>query len=102
MSHPSEHMVTNLGDIPEGVSVADAVRASAPLRKYRINPQHQSRRLTICETAREIWRLAGMLPEAERDQFRDLAAAAFNHGKCMDARMRQLRDKVLALGGDLS
>lgn len=92
MGHPSEHMVTNLGPVPEGVAFLDAVFASAEQRKHRINPRHESRRLTICEISREVWRLADTLPEPARGQFQELAAAAFDMGKRLHHRVVELRD----------
>lgn len=86
-----EEGVTNLGPIPEGLSVLDAMAAVRDHRKYRINPGHESRRLTICEAVREIWRIADTLPEPERSQLQLLAGAAFDFGKRMDARMKELK-----------
>lgn len=83
--------ITNLGPVPPGLAFIDAIRAAEPQRKHRINPAHQSRRLTLCETQREIWRIASRLPEPQRSQLQLLAGAGFDFGKRMDARMKQLK-----------
>lgn len=83
--------VTNLGPVPDGLSFLEAVDLARGQRKYRINPGHQSRRMTVCETQREIWRIAETLPEPERTQLQLLAGAAFDFGKRMDARMKELK-----------
>lgn len=83
--------ITNLGPVPAGMEFLDAIRSVEPQRKHRINPAHQSRRLTLCETQREIWRLASSLPEPHRSQLQLLAGAGFDFGKRMDARMKQLK-----------
>lgn len=83
--------ITNLGPVPEGMTFLDATKAVKPKRKHQINPEHRSKRLTVCETVREIWRIADRLPEPERDQLQLLAGAAFDYGKRMDARMKQLK-----------
>lgn len=83
--------ITNLGPVPDGLSFLDAIEMTRAKRKYQINPDHQSRRLTICETQREIWRIAESLPEPERSQVQLLAGAAFDFGKRMDARMKELK-----------
>ena len=93
MGHPDEIGITNLGSVPEGMTFADATRAARPLRKYQINPHHRSGRLTICETMREIHRIAATLPEPHRAALQDLAWAGFDYGKRMNARMIELRDK---------
>lgn len=92
MGHPDEVGVTNLGPVPEGMTFQQATRAMRERRKYQINPHHQSRRLTVCETMREIWRIADTLPEPQRSALQDLAWAGLDYGKRMDARMRELRD----------
>jgi len=101
MGHASEAGGTNLGPVPAGMSFVEATRAARPQRKFQINPQHYSGRLTICETAREIHRIAATLPERERAAIQDLAWAAFDFGKRMNARMVDLRGMVEALGGKL-
>lgn len=88
---PEEHMVTNLGDVPEGMTFLDATQAAVSLRKYEINPHHQSRRLTICETAREIWRQADSLPPLQRERMRLLAGAVYDYGKRLDRRLKELK-----------
>lgn len=86
-----ERGVTNLGPVPEGMTFLDAARALWASRKHEINPEHQSRRLTLCETQREIWRIADGLPEPLRSDLQMLAACGFDAGKRMDARMKQLK-----------
>lgn len=87
----SEQGITNLGPVPDGMAFLDAIRAAAGHRKHQINPQHQSRRLTYCEVMREVWRIADGLPGPERAALQDLAAAGFDFGKRMDARMKELK-----------
>lgn len=87
----SEEGITNLGPVPEGVTFLDATRAVSASRKYQINPRHHSCRLTLCETVREMWRIADKLPEPERSQLQMLAGAAFDYGKRMDRRMKELK-----------
>lgn len=99
MAHPSEVGLTNLGPVPDGMTFLDATFATRDQRKYQINPRHRSRRLTLCETSREIYRIAEALPEPRQSELRELAAAVFDYGKRMDARMRELRGMVEALGG---
>jgi hypothetical protein len=92
-------MVTNLGDVPEGMTFLQATFAAGPQRKYRINPQHRSGRLTACETCREIWRIAETLPEPARAQMQELAGQAYDMAKRMNGRMVELRGMVEGLGG---
>lgn len=87
----SEEGITNLGPVPDGLSFLEAIELASEQRKYRINPDHQSRRLTVCETQREIWRIAETLPEPKRSQLQLLAGAAFDFGKRMDRRMKELK-----------
>lgn len=86
-----EEGITNLGPVPAGMTFLDALDAVRGARKYRINPEHQSHRLTICETQREVWRIAETLPEPQRSQLQLLAGAAFDFGKRMNARMVELK-----------
>lgn len=83
--------ITNLGPVPDGMSFQDAIARMQSARKYHINPDHQSRRLTICETMREVWRVAETLPGPQRDQLQLLAGAGYDFGKRMDARMKELK-----------
>lgn len=83
--------ITNLGPVPDGMSFLEATEAMVPRRKYFINADHQSRRLTICETMREVWRVAETLPQPQRDQLQLLAGAGYDFGKRMDARMKELK-----------
>lgn len=83
--------ITNLGRVPEGMTFLDAAEDIRGQRKYHINPDHQSRRLTLCEVLREIWRIADALPEPQRSRLQLLAGASFDFGKRMDARMKELK-----------
>jgi hypothetical protein len=69
----------------------DACRSIWAKRKFFINPAHESRRLTLCETQREIHRIAETLPEPARSDLQMLAACGFDAGKRMDARMKELK-----------
>lgn len=82
---------TNLGAVPLGMTFFQAIEAMIGARKYQINPRHETGRLTLCETAREIWRIAETLPQPERAQLQLLAGAAFDFGKRMDRRLKQLQ-----------
>jgi hypothetical protein len=82
--------ITNLGPVPDGMTFWEATCHMRPQRKYRINPHYQSRRMTICETMREIHREV-MQPEPDLAKIADLAAAGFDYGKRMDARMKELK-----------
>ena len=86
-----EQGITNLGPVPPGMSFQDAIALTQSDRKYFINPDHQSRRLTICETMREVWRVADTLPEPQRSQLQLLAGAGYDFGKRMNARMIELK-----------
>jgi hypothetical protein len=79
---------TQFGPIPLGVSFLEATRSSRHLRKFAINPSHHTRRLTLCETLREIWRIADTLPEPQRSALQDLAGAGFDFGKRMNAKLK--------------
>jgi len=83
--------ITNLGPVPDGMTFLEATKTVFEKRKYAINPDHHSKRLTVCETMREIWRIAEHLPEPERSQLQLLAGAGFDYGKRMDARMKELK-----------
>lgn len=83
--------ITNLGPVPAGMSFLEAVQAVKEDRKYQINPGHHSNRLTLCEALREVWRIAHDLPEPDRSRLQLLAGAAFDFGKRMDARMKELK-----------
>jgi hypothetical protein len=86
--------ITNLGSVPAGMSFRDACRSIWAQRKFFINPDHQSRRLTLCETQREIHRIAETLPEPARSDLQMLAACGFDAGKRMDARMKELKGMI--------
>lgn len=79
-------MLTNLGDVPKGMTFLEATKNLE--LKYRINPQNHTKRLTICETMREVWRIADQL---QNDDLKALAAAGFHYGKAMNNRMIELR-----------
>lgn len=89
MGDSREAGITNLGPVPEDMSFLDATKALE--LKYEINPNHFSKRLTICETSREIWRIADRIGD---DDLKALAAASFHFGKSMDRRLRYLRAKL--------
>lgn len=74
--------------------------AARPYRRFQINPLHRSGRMTICETAREIWREADK-QNPDPEKLKELAAQAFDMGKRMNDRMVQLRDMIAAIGGKL-
>lgn len=86
--------ITNLGPVPEGMTFLEATEAVLPERKYRINPEHHSGRLTLCETQREIWRISESCPEPQRTQLKLLAGASYDYGKRMDARMKELKGMI--------
>lgn len=94
MAAKDETGITNLGPVPDGMTFLQAIEAAKPQRKYTIDPETQTRRLTVCETQREIWRIAETLPEPQRSQLQSLSGAAFDFGKRMDARMKYLRAKL--------
>jgi hypothetical protein len=89
-----EDGITNLGPVPPGMTFQEATRAMRPKRKYEINPHHQTRRLTICETLREIYRVAATCPEPQRSQLTLLAGAGFDFAKRMNRRMIDLKAKL--------
>ena len=90
MADLGEVGITNLGPVPEGVTFYEALSALRDQRKHTINPAHQSRRLTYCEAMREICReAAGEAPDMAK--IADLAAAGYDFGKRMDARMKELK-----------
>lgn len=93
-----ERGVTNLGPVPDGMSFLDATKALE--LKHKINPSHHSKRLTICETSREIWRIADLIGGRRGDDLKALAAASFNFGKSMNNRMVYLREKLDEAGVD--
>lgn len=100
-SNFNEIEVTNLGPIPEGLSFMEASKSVLNKRKYYIDPDNNSGRLTICETQREIFRLADKINDAELTKnFRILASLGYNYGKCMDARMKELKSIILTLDPD--
>ena len=84
--------VTNLGSVPDGMTFLEATKA-LPL-KHKINPSHHSKRMTICETSREIWRIADLIGGSRGNDLKALAAAAFHFGKSMNNRMVYLREKL--------
>jgi hypothetical protein len=82
------------------MSFMDASEAAIGRRKYKINPEHQSRRLTVCETQREIWRIADALSEPARSQLQMLAGQGFDMGKRMNARMQELKATLTEAGDE--
>ena len=89
MGDPRELMVTNLGPVPAGMSFLEATKALT--LKHPINPDHHSKRLTICETMREVWRIADRIGGQDGEDLKALAAAGFHYGKAMNYRMVELR-----------
>jgi hypothetical protein len=90
VSGREEEGITNLGPVPEGMTFFEAICAARPDRKYKIDPEIETRRLTLCETLREIRREVSQ-PEPDLDKIAELAAASFDFGKRMDARMKELK-----------
>jgi hypothetical protein len=86
----NEEGITNLGPVPDGMSFWEATQYMREKRKYIINPDNNSRRMTICETMREIYREAsGSAPDWHK--ITELAATGFDYGKRMDARIKELK-----------
>lgn len=86
----SEVGITNLGDVPDGMTFRAAIESTVGSRKYELNPHHESRRLTICETLREIHRETER-PEPDMAYIRFLVMSAGDFAKRMDARMKELK-----------
>lgn len=84
-----EAFVTNMGPVPAGMSFLEATKA-IPL-KVAINPGHHSGRLTLCETMREVWRIADRIGGKDGADLKTLAAAGFHYGKAMDGRLKELK-----------
>lgn len=82
--------ITNLGPVPHGMSFRDAIRQTESARKYVLNPHHESRRMTICEALREIYRETEK-PEPDLEYVRFLVMSAGDFAKRMDARMKELK-----------
>lgn len=89
MADPREIGVTNLGPVPEGMTFLEATKVLT--LKHRINPEHHSKRLTVCETSREIWRIADEIGGKPGSDLKALAAASYHYGKCMLHRMEELK-----------
>lgn len=87
MPHRSEAGITNLGPLPPGMTLLDALRATRGERKYALNPERPAHRLTICDCLREIWRIGDSLGN---DDLKELAEAGGDFAKRMDARMKEL------------
>lgn len=83
--------ITNLGPVPDGLTFLEATYVMAPKRKYHITPIHRSKRMTLCETMREVWRIANGMNTPEGEAIKELAAAGYDYGKRMDARMKELK-----------
>lgn len=94
MDRSTEVGITNLGPVPEGMAFLEAVASVEGQRKHDINPEHQSKRLTLCEALREIWRIAEWCESPAREDLQMLAGFAFDCGKRMDARMKELREMI--------
>lgn len=92
---PNEEGKTNLGPIPPGMGFYEATVASRPRRKYRIDPYSRGDRLTICSTIRNAWRVLDALPDSpEKSVIQEYLTAAFDYGKRMDARLRELKARL--------
>ncbi|MFD0848219.1 hypothetical protein [Sphingosinicella xenopeptidilytica] len=85
--------ITNLGPVPEGMSFLHATMAMRGKRKFILNPEHHSKRLTICETLREIHRESEK-PEPDMVAIRELVMSAGDMAKRMDARMKELKGMI--------
>lgn len=84
--------ITNLGDIPKGMSFLEATKSVKNKRKYFIDPYVGGHRLTICDTLRMMWRETDNLPDSkEKLAIRDYIEQSFDYGKRMDARMKHLK-----------
>lgn len=86
--------ITNLGDLPEGMEFIEAEYALADQRKYFINPEHHSKRMTLCEAAREVHRIAEFCDSPACEDLQVLAAAIYDRGKRMDARIKELKGMI--------
>lgn len=96
----SEEGITNLGFVPEGMTFAEATRAVKNKRKYFIDPLRGGHRLTICDTLRMTWREVEKLPSSpETEQIKEYLAQAFDYGKRMDARMKELKKELNGVSG---
>lgn len=83
--------ITNLGPIPAGMTLLDGLRATRGQRKFRIDPDFQSGRMTVCETMREVWKLGCRIGGDDGAALMEMAAAGYDFGKRMDARMKELK-----------
>lgn len=70
-----------------------ATKAMRSKRKHAINPGHHSRRLTLCETMREIHREASSATP-DMAKIADLAAAGFDYGKRQHHRILELKEEL--------
>ncbi len=84
-----ESPIKNLGRVPVGMTFIDAAKA-LPL-KVTIDPFYNSRHLTICETMREVWRVADRIGGRDGADLKALAAAGYHFAKAMDSRLREVR-----------
>jgi hypothetical protein len=84
--------ITNLGQVPEGMSFVAATAAVKHRRKFQIDPHRGGHRLTLCDTLRHLWRMTERdFPEPEKQDALELIAAAFDYAKRMDARIKELK-----------
>lgn len=84
--------ITNLGRVPDGMTFAQAIEHTKPLRKFQIDPYEGGHRLTICDTIRQTWRITDKMPDtAERAQIREYLMAMGDFAKRMDARIKELK-----------
>lgn len=87
-----EEGITNLGKVPAGMTFAQAIEATKPLRKYALNHYEGGHRLTICDTIRQTWRVLDAMPDnPEKEQIREYLLAMGDFAKRMDARMKELK-----------
>lgn len=92
MKNLEELNITNLGNVPQGMSYAQAVESVKHLRKYFIDPYSGGHRLTICDTLRMSWRILDTMERTpEVEQLYEYLAQCFHYSKSMDARMKYLK-----------
>ncbi|HEY4136486.1 MAG TPA: hypothetical protein VGO34_14875 [Alphaproteobacteria bacterium] len=90
-----EEGITNLGDIPRGMTFEQAIKATRHLRQYSIDRHDGGNRLTICDTLRQIWlTLDGMPNSTEKDLIVEYVQAAADMAKRMDARIKELKAQL--------
>lgn len=96
-----EEGITNLGEVPKGVSFSQAIRSIKNKRKYIINPYEGGHRLTICDTLRmSVRELDKTENTEEKEQIREYLSQAYDFAKRMDARMKYLKNVLDERGID--